>query len=382
VAVVVAPAVGPTLGGWLADNLSWRWCFMINGPVGVVTFALIAVILRESAAAIAERQRLRRQGGGFDLVGFVLVATFLGALEIVLDRALDDDWFASSFIVAVATVCALAFVSMIPWEISRRNPMIDVRIVATRQFGACFLVMLATGAILYATTQFLPQLVEQNFNYTATWAGFVLTPGGVVMMVVMFVVGPLTARIQPKYLIIFGALIVSLSVYDLTDTYADLGFWFFARSRILLGVGLPLIFVPITTASYDGIRSDKTDQASALLNAARNTGGSIGISLASNVLAHREQFHQSRLLDNAIPSSVQYQDTLHQVTNYFLAHGSALAEAHQQAIQWIGRQVQNQAAFLAYMDAFWVLMLLSLAAALLALALRKVKLGGTAQMGH
>ena len=156
VAVVVAPAVGPTLGGWLADNLSWRWCFMINGPVGVVTFALIALILRESAAAVAERQRLKQQGGGFDLVGFLLVATFLGALEIVLDRALDDDWFASSFIVAVATVCALAFVSMIPWEISRRNPTIDVRMVATRQFGACFLVMLATGAILYATTQFVP----------------------------------------------------------------------------------------------------------------------------------------------------------------------------------------------------------------------------------
>jgi DHA2 family multidrug resistance protein len=377
VAVVVAPAVGPTLGGWLADNLSWRWCFMINGPVGVVTFALIALILRESATAAAERQLLKQQGGGF-----VLVATFLGAIEIVLDRALDDDWFASSFIVAVATVCALAFVSMIPWEISGRNPTIDVRMVATRQFGACFLVMLATGAILYATTQFVPQLVEQNFGYTATWAGLVLTPGGVVMMVMMLVVGSLTARVQPKYLIVFGALIVALSVYDLTNTYADLGFWFFAHSRMLLAVGLPLVFVPITTASYAGIPSDKTDQASALLNAARNTGGSIGISLVSNVLAHREQFHQSRLVDNAIPSSVQYQDTLHQVTNYFLAHGSALAQAHQQAIQWIGQQVQDQAAFLAYMDAFWVLMLVSLAAALLGLALRKVKLGGAIHMGH
>jgi DHA2 family multidrug resistance protein len=381
VAVVVAPAVGPTLGGWLADNLSWRWCFMINGPVGVVTFAAIALILRGSEAAVAERRRLERQGGGFDLVGFVLVATFLGALEIVLDRALDDDWFASSFIVAVATICVLAFVLMIPWEMSRRNPMIDVRMVATRQFGACFLVMLATGAILYATTQFLPQLVEQDFGYTATWAGLVLTPGGLVMMVMMLVVGALTARVQPKYLIVVGAAMVALSVYDLTNTYADLGFWFFARSRMLLGVGIPLIFVPITTASYEGLRPDKTDQASALLNAARNTGGSIGISLVSNVLAHREQFHQSRLVDNAIPSSVQYQDTLQQVTNYFVAHGSALTQAHQQAIQWIGQQVQNQAAFLGYMDAFWVLMLVSLAAVPLALTLRRVKLGGPVHMG-
>jgi DHA2 family multidrug resistance protein len=175
---------------------------------------------------------------------------------------------------------------------------------------------------------------------------------------------------------------VALSVYDLTNTYADLGFWFFARSRMLLGVGIPLIFVPITTASYEGLPPDKTDQASALLNAARNTGGSIGISLVSNVLAHREQFHQSRLVDNAIPSSVQYQDTLQQVTNYFVAHGSALTQAHQQAIQWIGRQVQNQAAFLAYMGAFRVLMLVSLAAVPLALTLRRVKLGGPVLMGH
>ena len=382
VAVVVAPVVGPTLGGWLADTFSWRWCFLINGPVGVFAFALIALILRESAAAVAERRRLRRQGGGFDLVGFVLVATFLGALEIALDRGLEDDWFASPFIVAVATICALAFVLMIPWEISRRNPMIDVRMVGTRQFGACFLVMLATGAILYATTQFLPQLVQQDFGYTATWAGLVLSPGGLVTVVMMFVVGLLTAKVQPKYLIVIGAALIALSMYDLTNVYGDLGFWFFARSRMLLGVGLPLIFLPIITASYNGIPPAKTDQASALLNAARNIGGSIGISLVSNVLAHREQFHHSRLVEHAIPSSVQYQDTLQQVTNYFAAHGSALAQAQQQAIHWIGQQVQAQASFLAYMDAFWVLMLISLAAVPLALTLRKVKLGGPVHMGH
>jgi hypothetical protein len=243
-------------------------------------------------------------------------------------------------------------------------------------------ILLATGAILLATTQFLPQLVEQDFGYTATWAGLVLSPGGLVTMVMMFVVGRLSAKVQPKYLIVVGAVLIALSMYDLTNTYGDLGFWFFARSRMLLGVGLPLIFLPITTASYDGIPAVKTDQASALLNAARNTGGSIGISVVNNVLAHREQFHQSRLVDNAIPSSIQYQDTLQQVTNYFVARGSALAQAHQQAIHWIGQQVQNQASFLGYMDAFWVLMLISLAAVPLALALRKVKLGGAVHVGH
>ena len=379
VAVVVAPVVGPTLGGWLSDNLSWQWCFLINGPVGLIAMALIAAILREPARAAGQTAQ---QGNRFDVIGFMLVATFLGALEVVLDRALEDDWFASPFIVTFAVVCVLAFVLMIPWELSRRNPMIDLRMVASRQFGACFLVMLATGAILLATTQFLPQLVQQDFGYTATWAGLVLSPGGVVTMVMMFVVGRLAAKVQPKYLIIAGAVIIALSLYRMTDVYGDLGFWFMARSRMLLGVGLPLIFVPIMAASYDGVPPSKTDQASALINAARNTGGSIGVSIVSNVLTHREQFHQSRLVEQVIPSSAPYQDTLQQITGFFTAHGSSLAQANDQAIQWIGAQVQAQASFLAYMDAFWVLMLISLAAIPLALTLRKVTLGGPVHSGH
>jgi MFS transporter, DHA2 family, multidrug resistance protein len=382
VAVVVAPVVGPTLGGWLADNVGWSWCFLINVPVGVFMTVAIAAVLHEPASASAGRQEWLRQSGGFDLIGFTLVATFLGALELALDRGLQDDWFGSSFIVRVTAACVLAFVLLIPWEIRHRHPVVDVRMLATRQFGASFLVMLATGAILLATTQFLPQLVQQQFGYTATWAGLVLSPGGIVTILMMFVVGRLSGKIQPKYLITGGAVFCALSMYDLTNTYGDLGFWFLARSRVLLGVGLPLIFVPIMAASYDGLPPGKTDDASALMNAARNTGGSIGISIVSNVLMHREQFHQSRLVEHAIPSSVGYQDTLSQVTNFFVAQGSSLTQAHQQAIEWIGQQVQSQAAFLAYIDAFWVLMLISLAAVPLALTLRKIKLGGPVHMGH
>jgi DHA2 family multidrug resistance protein len=377
VAVVVAPVVGPTLGGWLSDNWSWEWCFLINAPVGVFAMAMIALVLHEPKRANSQPQER-----GFDLIGFLLVATFLGALEVVLDRGLEDDWFASPFIIAFAVICAAAFALMIPWELSRRSPVIDLRMVASRQFGACFLVMLATGAILLATTQFLPQLVQQDFGYTATWAGLLLSPGGVITMAMMFVVGRLAAKVQPKYLIIAGAGVIALSMYAMTNVYGDLGFWFMARSRMLLGVGLPLIFVPIMAASYDGIPPDKTDQASALINAARNTGGSIGVSIVSNVLTHREQFHQNRLVEQVVPSSMPYQNTLQQVTAYFEAHGSSLAQAHDQAMQWIGAQVQTQASFLAYMDAFWVLMLIALAAVPLALTLRNVKLGGAVSMGH
>jgi DHA2 family multidrug resistance protein len=282
----------------------------------------------------------------------------------------------------LAIVCALAFVLMIPWEISRRNPMIDLRMVATRQFGACFVAMLATGAVLYGTTQYLPRLVQEDFGYTATWAGLVLAPGGLVTMVMFAVVGRLSAKVQAKYLIIVGAVFAALAMDVLINVYGDLSFWFFAQSRIWLGIGLPLLFTPITAASYDGLPPGKTDQASALLNAARNTGGSIGISLVSNVLWNREQFHQNMLVGQAVPSSIAYQDTLHQVTNYFVAQGSSLVQAHQQAFQWIGQQVQTQASFLGYMDAFWMLMLISLAIVPLALILRKVKLGVAAPVGH
>ena len=382
VAVVVAPVVGPTLGGWLSDNVSWNWCFLINGPVGLFTIVAIALLLRETRAQADERLRLRRTDGGFDLVGFALVATFLGALEIVCDRGLEDDWFGSGFIVAVTWVCVLAFLLMIPWEMTRRNPAVDIRMVATRQFGACFLVMMATGAILLATTQFLPQLVQLDLGYTATWAGLVLSPGGVVTMAMMFITGRLLTKIQPKVLIVAGASIIALSMYNLTSIYGDVGFWYLAHSRMLLGVGLPLIFLSITAASYEGIAADKVDQASALVNVARNIGGSLGIALSSNVLAHRGQFHQSRLVEHAVPSDAAYQETLRHAIDYFASQGSSALQAQKQAIAWIGEQVATQASLLAFIDVFWTLMAISLVAAALALTLRKVTLGGYAPAAH
>ncbi|MBB4349376.1 DHA2 family efflux MFS transporter permease subunit [Aliirhizobium cellulosilyticum] len=372
VAVVVAPVIGPTLGGYLSDNLSWHWCFLINGPVGVFALFLVYMLVKDPPSAEEERLRMKREGIRFDVVGFGLLATFLGSLELVLDRGQTEDWFDSSFIIITAAVCVAALAAAIPWLLATKNPVIDIRLIATRQFGSCFIVMLAIGAILIATTQFVPQVLQENYGYTATWAGLALSPGGLVTMVMMFITGRLVNKVQPKYLIAAGAATIAYAMIFLTNITPDANFAFFVESRFYLGIGLPLIFIPITAASYDGLRPDQTDQASALINAARNTGGSIGVCIATNILAHREQWHQSQLIEHIVPSDPAYYQTLRTVQQFFAQQGSNSLDAQNQAIGWIGLQVQSQASFLAYIDVFQVLALISAAVIPLALILRKV----------
>ncbi|TNM62323.1 DHA2 family efflux MFS transporter permease subunit [Aliirhizobium smilacinae] len=374
VAVVVAPVIGPTLGGYLSDNFSWHWCFLINGPVGVFAFALVYFLVQESTDAKEKREEMRRKGIRFDLVGFALIATFLGALELVLDRGQVEDWFDSTFIIVATAICIIALVIAIPWLMTTKNPVIDISLLAKRQFLSCMIVMLAIGAILIATTQFVPQVLQENYGYTATWAGLALSPGGLVTMFMMFMVGQLTSIFQPKYLIAIGAGIIAFAMYDMTRLNPDLNFGFFVVSRLYLGLGLPLIFIPITAASYYGLRADQTDQASALINAARNTGGSIGVSVASNVLAHREQWHQSRLVEHVVPSDPNYFNTISNLQNFFVERGSSAIDAQNQAIGFIGWQIQEQASYLAYIDVFHVLAIISACAIPLALVLRKIDL--------
>jgi DHA2 family multidrug resistance protein len=381
-AVVVAPVIGPTLGGWLSDNVSWHWCFLINGPIGLGALALMYLLLEDPESAVEERRRLRKQGVRFDIVGFILVATFLGSLEVVLDEGQRDDWFGSNLIITFAILSLVAFVLMIPWELRHKNPVVDLRLLGKRQFGACFLVMLATGAILIATTQFIPQIVQDYFGYTATLAGLALAPGGLVTVFMMLVIGRVSGYVQPKYLIAAGATIVALAMYDLTRIYGDVTFWFFAWSRIYIGIGLPMIFISITAASYEGIDKSQTDQASALINVARNVGGSMGVSLAQNILAYRQQFHQSRLVEHVSPSAPAYQETMRQATQYFSQHGAAGLDAQGQATAWIGQQLARQVAFWAYIDVFWALCLVSASAVPLAMILSRVKRGGDAPAGH
>ena len=381
IAVVVAPIVGPVLGGYLSDNYSWHWCFLINGPIGATLFVLIYAFILESPKARTDRIETSRRAPSFDLVGFLLVATFLGSLEVVLDKGQEDDWFGSAFIVVFATVSLCALLLFVPWALLRKNPIIDVRMLASRQFGACFIVMLGVGAIVIATTQIVPQILQANYGYTAMLAGEALSPGGLVTMAMMIVVGRI-GFVQPKYLIAFGAVVVAYGMYMLTSLSATSTFDYFALSRMVLGVGLPFIFIPITVASYDGIPAAKTDQASAMINLARNFGGSIGVSLSQTVLAQREQFHQARLAEHVGVWNPIYSQTLDGARASFAARPLSGGGAAQAAFGWIGQTVQIQASYLSYVDVFLVLSVLSLALAPLALTLRAVRLERSKRGAH
>lgn len=371
IAVILAPTVGPTLGGWITDSYSWHWIFFINVPFGIMSLALVQSLLTEPE--VLERERRARFAGGLkvDWVGFLLVALALGCLEIVLDRGQQDDWFSSGFILGTAVIAALSFLAFLPWEFSRKEPIVDVRLLFTRQFGTSFLVMMSVGAVLFGSTQILPQLLQTAFPYTAFLSGLALMPGGIAMLILMPVAGAVANFVQPKYLIAFGMAAIALAMWHMTSLEAIASFGFFAWARVFQMIGLPFLFIPINTAAYAGLAPNRTNQASALINVARNLGGSIGISLANTEIVQRSQFHQARLVEHVTPSSLAYQRVTEQVSHYFAEQGMAVVQAREAAIAWIGKMVQSQSVLLAYIDVFWLSALF--AAAMVPLVLLMLK---------
>lgn len=381
VAVVVAPVVGPTLGGWITDTYSWHWVFLINVPMGLLSLLLVGTLVKEPSSAEEERAELLSKGFRVDYVGFILIAVGLGALEYVLDEGQRNDWFGSNMILSFALLAAFCLLALIPWELLRDDPIVDIRLLGTRQFGACALVMLGTFAVLVSTTQLLPQLLQTEVGYTAMLAGLALSPGGVVTMMLMPVAGRLVSVVQPKYLIMFGAAVAALSMWHMTGLTGDISYGYAALARIYLAIGLPFLFLPVTTASYDGVPPEKTNQASALTNVARNIGGSMGVALSQTMLAQRQQFHQSRLIEHAAPSDLGYQQTVDQMTRFFQAQGASPSDAASQAIAWVGRTLQQQVDFLAYIDVFWSLAIVAMLLIPIAAVLRSIDLQAPAR-GH
>jgi MFS transporter, DHA2 family, multidrug resistance protein len=226
IAVVVAPAIGPTLGGWITDNFSWRWIFFINVPVGILSLVLTYHMLHESAHAIAEHRAAIRGGIKVDYIGFGLIAIGLGCLQVVLDKGQEDDWFSSSFICAFALASAIGIIGGILWEFTIDKPIVDLPLLKRRNFALTNIVMFSMGFILFGTTQLLPQYTQSLLGYTATQAGLMISPGGFCVMAMMPVVGFLVGRVQPRYLVAFGMLVEALAMYNMTqfDTQVS-GIW-------------------------------------------------------------------------------------------------------------------------------------------------------------
>jgi DHA2 family multidrug resistance protein len=375
VAVIVAPTVGPTLGGWITDNYTWNWIFFINVPVGLMSLGLVQWLVVEPDALKKEREEQLKGGLNADWIGILLIAVALGCLEIVLDKGQREDWFQSGFIVSLSLISAAAFAIFFPWELSRRDPVVDVRLLFTRQFGMSFLMMLAVGAVLFSTIQLLPQLLQENYGYTAMLSGLVLMPGGFAMLLMTPISGLVSSWVQPKYLMALAMGVVVLAMWHSTSLSPDASFSFFAWARLFQVVSLPFLFIPITAAAYAGLPAEKTNQASALINVARNLGGSIGVSLSGALLAQRAQFHQSRLVEHVFPSSSAYQTTIDNAVRHFTSEGFSNQDAHLRAVAQVGQLIQSQSSLLAYMDVFYALAVFGLLMLPLAFLLKHVDIG-------
>jgi DHA2 family multidrug resistance protein len=384
IAVIVAPTVGPTLGGWITDNYSWHWIFFINVPIGIASLALVQWLLVEPE--VLEEERRERLSGGLriDWIGFVLIAVTFGALEMVLDRGQEDDWFQSNLIITFTLMSASAFIFFIFWELTEDDPIVDIRLLCQRQFGMAFLIMMTVGAILFGSNQITPQLLQTDFPYTAELSGLAVMPGGLAMLLLMPIAGMVTGLMQPKYWIAIGMAAIAFSMWYSTNLVPDASFGYFAFIRILQVIGLPFLFIPINTIAYDGLAPNKTSEGSALINVARNLGGSIGVSLANTELLRRSQLHQSRLVENTNPTSPVFQSTVKQMTQYFTQQGAPPTEAQAHAYGYIGQVISGQASLMAYIDVFytWAIFAAVLVPIVLLLIRRVSTVGGRAAAMH
>jgi len=372
VAVVVAPALGPTLGGWITDNFSWRWIFFINIPVGCLSLFLTYHLLQDSPAQVQKARETRKRGIKVDYTGFALCVVGFGALQVVLDKGQEDDWFGSPFICTFAILALLGILGMILWEsLVVDDPIVDVPLLANPNLSSSMVLQFVVGFILTSTTVLLPQFVQSLLGYNATNAGLILMPGGLVLMMMMPVAGKLVTRVPPKLLMGFGLLMTAGSMFYLTGFNTQVSFEHAVWVRVFQCVGLPLFFIPLNTIAYGNLPPGKNNNASAMMSLMRNLGGGIGISVASTLLVRRTQMHQERLASTATHSYrpfVQYMNS----RGGFTPHN----------LQSFYGVLQDQATMLAYLDVFKIMGIGCLVVIVLLFAMRRVKKGSGPVMAH
>lgn len=381
-AVVFAPAIGPTLGGWITDHASWRWVFLLNVPVGVLLVFLIMAVISDPPELVADRRRRLRDGIRIDYIGFALLALGLGALQVVLDRGQQDDWFSSGFITAFAIAAGLGLLAFVVWELYQEDPIVDLRLLGQRNFAIANLLMLMLGFVLFGSTVLIPQLVQDLFGYTATLAGLVISPGGFAIMLFLPVVGRLIGTVDVRILITIGLLTCSAALYHLSNFSLDADYGAFMWARLYQTVGLAFLFIPINTVAFVGLPRAKSSLASAIINLSRNIGGSFGISLVVTMLSRQEQRHQDHLVAHVTPLDPIANARIDHLRTLFEQMGHDPLEALRMAEAMVYRTLQDHASMLAYLDDFRLLALLFVALIPFVFLLRKPAPDGPPAPAH
>src|ERR1017187_985522 len=347
-AVVMAPAIGPTLGGWITDNFSWRWIFYINVPVGLISLYLTQKIVEDPPYIAAERVKMK--SNPIDKIGLGLITVGIGCLQVVLDKGQESDWFSSRFIIWMTVLSVIALVWFVINEWNHDNPILDIKLLRQRNFATAVVMMFVLGMVLFGTTVLIPQFLQVQMGYTAEQAGQALSLGAVVLIFMMPIVGQLVSRVDPRKLIAIGFLSTSMALYHMTTINMQIDFGTAAMFRVYQTVGLAFLFIPISTLAYMGIPRHKSNQVAGMNNFSRNLGGSIGISMLSTWLQRLSQKHQVYLSAHASAGDPQFTQRIAGLTQTFTSQGIPANEANVRAYSMLSRMVSGQASMLAYVD--------------------------------
>jgi DHA2 family multidrug resistance protein len=368
VTVIVAPTIGPTLGGWLTDNYSWRWIFFINLPVGILALFLVLRIIKDPPWAKSVAGAI----GRIDYVGVSLLVLGVGALQIMLDKGQEDDWFGSHFIITLAVLAAAGLISLAIWEWFYKNPVIDVKLYKNLNFLAANGMIFILGVMLFASLVMMPLFLQSLLGYTAQSAGLVLSGGGVLLLFMMPLMGVLSTKIQARYLIAAGWLVLAISMYYSTQQL-DLLISFKSASwlRVAQVAGLGFLFVPINASSYVGMPQEKSNSVAGLINFWRNIGSSVGTSMVTTLIARRSQVHQNYLVANVTRGGGVFAGNSGGLASQLSTAGITHTRAVEQSVALLYRSVIAQATTLAYIDTFFILSITAAIMFVLSFALRK-----------
>jgi MFS transporter, DHA2 family, multidrug resistance protein len=386
VAIVTAPAIGPVLGGWITDNYNWRWVFFINIPVGLLSLSLTSRFVHDPPAFAEERKKVRDEKGKLrvDGIGIALIGLGSAALEVLLDRGQIDDWFGSRLITAMFVIGVVCLTAAVFWELNQKDPVIEFRLLKTRNFAIACVFYFIFGFGLFGSTTMIPQILQQLYGYRAIDAGLVLGPGAFVITLLAPVGAQLVQRgiVHPKILLLGAVTVVGFSFLHYSHLTLDTDYNHYAWARALQGLGYAFFFVPLSVIAYSQLKPDQNNKASSITNFFRNWGGSFGIAFISTMSERRLSFHQATVGSNLPASSGGLQQQVIQATAYLQSHGFSFADAQGAAYARVYGQLQAHAHFLAFMDCFYVIGILTLVVAPLVLLTKSFKVGGGGGSAH